>query len=177
MGANNSRLSPRQKMINLMYIVFLAMVALNVSSDVLSGFKHVEDALDASNQGAQTRNSKLFDEFSAINEKNAEKAGVWYERAQFTRQKAAEMYAMIDSIKLQIVQMADGEDADVNDIRNRENLEAVNQIMLLPRYAQGARLRSAIEEYRNLLISYVPAAVPRTHHCKGVPAVVIQVTR
>lgn len=158
MGANNSRLSPRQKMINLMYIVFLAMVALNVSSDVLSGFKHVEDALDASNQGAQTRNSKLFDEFSAINEKNAEKAGVWYERAQFTRQKAAEMYAMIDSIKLQIVQMADGEDADVNDIRNRENLEAVNQIMLLPRYAQGARLRSAIEEYRNLLISYVPAA-------------------
>ena len=34
---NNTRLSPRQKMINLMYIVLTAMLALNVSSDVLNG--------------------------------------------------------------------------------------------------------------------------------------------
>jgi len=74
-------MSPRQKMINIMYIVFLAMVALNVSSDVLSGFKHVEDALDASNEGTQKRNDKLFAEFTALNEKNAEKAGVWYNLA------------------------------------------------------------------------------------------------
>ena len=67
-------------MINLMYIVFLAMVALNVSSDVLSGFKHVEDALDASNQGAQTRNKKLFDEFTATYEQNPDMAGAVYDR-------------------------------------------------------------------------------------------------
>ena len=41
MGANNTRLSPRQKMINLMYIVLTAMLALNVSSDVLDGFTQV----------------------------------------------------------------------------------------------------------------------------------------
>ncbi|MBQ0057949.1 MAG: gliding motility protein GldM [Bacteroidales bacterium] len=158
MSANNSKLSPRQKMINLMYIVFLAMVALNVSSDVLSGFKHVEDALDAGNQGAQSRNKKLFDEFSAIYEKNSEKAGTWYTRAQSTRRHAAEMYALIDSIKLQIVQMSDGEDGDPDNIRNRENLEAVNQIMLQPRYGAGLRLRTALEDYRQTLMSYVPAS-------------------
>ena len=38
------RLSPRQKMINLMYIVLTAMLALNVSSDVLDGFEQVEIA-------------------------------------------------------------------------------------------------------------------------------------
>ena len=144
-------------MINLMYIVFLAMVALNVSSDVLSGFKHVEDALDASNQGAQTRNKKLFDEFTAAHEKNSEKTGMWYGRAQSTRQRAAAMYAMIDSIKLQIVRMADGDSGDPDNIKNRENLEAVNQIMLQPRYGAGERLRTAIDEYRSTLISYVPA--------------------
>ena len=39
-GKNQSvgRMSPRQKMINLMYIVLTAMLALNVSSDVLNGF-------------------------------------------------------------------------------------------------------------------------------------------
>ena len=158
MSANSNRLSPRQKMINLMYIVFLAMVALNVSSDVLSGFKHVEDALDASNQGAQTRNSKLFDEFTSAYEKNKEKAGLWYSRAQNTRQRAAQMYELIDSLKLAIVQMADGDDGNPNDIRNRENLEAVNQIMLRQKYGGGVRLRQALEDYRQTLISYVPAA-------------------
>ena len=157
MSANNSRLSPRQKMINLMYIVFLAMVALNVSSDVLSGFKHVEDALSASNQGAQARNKKLFDEFTASYEKNPDKAGIWYNRAQNTRKYAAQMYAMIDSLKLAIVQMADGEDGDPNDIRNRENLESVNQIMLRAKYGGGERLRTSLEEYRQRLMSYVPA--------------------
>jgi len=42
MGANNNRLSPRQKMINLMYIVLTAMLALNVSSDVLDGFDTIK---------------------------------------------------------------------------------------------------------------------------------------
>ena len=47
MGSNGNvtRMSPRQKMINLMYIVLTAMLALNVSSDVLNGFSLVEDGL------------------------------------------------------------------------------------------------------------------------------------
>ena len=48
MAPNNNRLTPRQKMINLMYIVLTAMLALNVSSDVLNGFKQVEDGLERS---------------------------------------------------------------------------------------------------------------------------------
>lgn len=43
MASPNSNLSPRQKMINLMYIVLTAMLALNVSSDVLNGFKQVDE--------------------------------------------------------------------------------------------------------------------------------------
>ena len=38
-------MSPRQKMINLMNVVIIAMLALNVSSDVLNGFSLVEDSL------------------------------------------------------------------------------------------------------------------------------------
>lgn len=158
MAGNSSRLSPRQKMINLMYIVFLAMVALNVSSDVLSGFKHVEDALDASNEGAKTRNNKLFEEFTALKDNNGSKAGKWYDYALVARSEANAVYALVDSIKLQIVQMADGDNGNPGDIRNRENLEAVNQIMLLPRFAAGARLREAIEHYRNTLTNYVTAS-------------------
>lgn len=129
MSNSTNRLSPRQKMINIMYIVFLAMVALNVSSDVLSGFKHVEDAMDASNEGTQKRNAKLFDEFTALHDKNAEKTGVWYNKAKEARRESARMFAQLDSLKLEIVRKADGKKADVHKIKNRDNVEAVYQVM------------------------------------------------
>ena len=39
MASQQNRMSPRQKMINLMYVVLMAMLALNVSADVLNGFE------------------------------------------------------------------------------------------------------------------------------------------
>ena len=41
MASQQNRMSPRQKMINLMYVVLMAMLALNVSSDLLNGFSLV----------------------------------------------------------------------------------------------------------------------------------------
>ena len=66
-------MSPRQKMINLMYIVLTAMLALNVSSDVLNGFSQVEDGLKRSNRTVAERNVQLFEKLKAFNEKNPEK--------------------------------------------------------------------------------------------------------
>ena len=40
--AGGGKVSPRQKMINLMYLVFIAMIAINVSKDVLSAFGNFE---------------------------------------------------------------------------------------------------------------------------------------
>ena len=50
--------SPRHKLINVMYILLLAMLALNVSSDVLKGFGLVEDSLLRSTSTAQEKNSQ-----------------------------------------------------------------------------------------------------------------------
>ena len=161
MSANNSRLSPRQKMINLMYIVFLAMVAMNVSGDVLEGFKHVEDALDASNAGAQSRNQKLYQEFDLAQEKNPEKVSRWYTHAQEVRTSAEQLVGFIDSLKLEIVRNADGKDGDPNNIENRENLEAVNQVMLSPLGGKGPLLRKRLEAYKDQLVAFLPDADAR----------------
>lgn len=32
-------LPPRQKMINLLYVILIAMLAINISADVLEGYK------------------------------------------------------------------------------------------------------------------------------------------
>ena len=66
MGANTNRLSPRQKMINLMYIVLTAMLALNVSSDVLDGFTQVHEGLNRSNTNYGQRNNAIYGELESL---------------------------------------------------------------------------------------------------------------
>ena len=81
MASNNNRLTPRQKMINLMYIVLTAMLALNVSSDVLNGFKQVEDGLERSTSNASLQNDVLYQKLADFNSQNPEKGGPWYKIA------------------------------------------------------------------------------------------------
>jgi gliding motility-associated protein GldM len=53
-------LSPRQKMINLMYLIFIAMLALNMSKEVLSAFGLMNEKLTESNEAATQRNATFM---------------------------------------------------------------------------------------------------------------------
>ena len=54
------KLTPRQKMINLMYLVFIAMLPLNMSKEVLSAFGLMNAKLTESNEAATTRNAAFM---------------------------------------------------------------------------------------------------------------------
>ena len=99
MAQGNTRLSPRQKMINLMYIVLTAMLALNVSSDVLDGFKEVEDGLARTNETAADRNSGIYGAISAMALQNPEKGNPWLAKATAVRQESQRLYVEIHSLK------------------------------------------------------------------------------
>ena len=108
MASNNNRLTPRQKMINLMYIVLTAMLALNVSSDVLNGFKQVEDGLERSTSNASLQNDVLYQKLADFNSQNPEKGGPWYKKSLEVKKQTALLYDYIDSLKNVIVKKADG---------------------------------------------------------------------
>ena len=54
---------PRQKMINIMYLVLTAILALNVSSEILNAFKTIEDSYVRSNKELSDRSIKLVSDF------------------------------------------------------------------------------------------------------------------
>ena len=91
MAGNNIKLSPRQKMINLMYIVLTAMLALNVSSDVLNGFRQVEEGLGRTTSTAAVRNDALYQQLADFNEQNPEKGGVWYNESLELRDQTSKL--------------------------------------------------------------------------------------
>ena len=64
-GAKNCPETPRQKMIGMMYLVLTAMLALNVSTDILNGFTLVDNSLHSSIAASDTRNAKLYPEINS----------------------------------------------------------------------------------------------------------------
>ena len=162
MGSNNTRsLSPRQKMINLMYIVLTAMLALNVSADVLEGFGQVEEGLARSNTTVDQRNEAVFRRLEAFAEQNPEKGAQWFDKAAEVRQTTARVYDLIDTLKMEIAIEADGAKADLSNILNQDNLDAASVVMLSPRNPRGKHLRSTIDYYRNYIASLMPDSVKR----------------
>lgn len=161
MGSNNTRLSPRQKMINLMYIVLTAMLALNVSSDVLNGFTQVEEGLKRTNTNVEERNAGILASLEAFAAQNPDKGRRWYDKATEVRRVTDGIYNRIDSLKRLIVMEADGSDGDVDNIQNRDNLEAASVVMLAGTKSRGAALRRDLDAYRTYITSLVTDTVKR----------------
>lgn len=151
MAYSNTRLSPRQKMINLMYIVLTAMLALNVSSDVLDGFTQVEKGLSRTNATVERRNAAIYAELRQLAASNPDRMSAWLVKADSVRRESSALFAYIDSLKRSIVVEADGADGNVNDIDNREDIDAASIVMLNPADGQGRILRNRVETFRNLV--------------------------
>ncbi len=147
--------SARQKMINLMYIVLLAMLAMNVSSDVLNGFSIVQDSLSKSTANATLQNENIYREFSAQDSINHEKVGEWYAKALFVKEISDSLFNFTEELKQLIAIEADGKDANPDNIHNKEDLEAATQVMLHPTRGKGEKLYNAINSYRGQILDMV----------------------
>ena len=87
---------------------------------------------------------------------NPEKVRVWYQKAQKVRGMSDSLYNLAQELKVAIVKKSDGNEGDVNNIRNREDLEASTQVMLAPGSGRGSELYDAINNYREQVVRMVP---------------------
>ena len=92
---------PRQKMINMMYLVLTALLALNVSSEILNAFKTVNNSLEKTNEVVSASTNEIM---TSLKDKMgeagaAEKAKIWYPKAQQVQDYSKKMYEFIDELK------------------------------------------------------------------------------
>src|SRR5580704_9368293 len=76
------KLTARQKMINMMYLVLMALLALNVSKEVLNAFHLVNEGLQSSNGSLQKKNDGIYAAFEKEMDKDKNKAQQYYDKAQ-----------------------------------------------------------------------------------------------
>ncbi len=98
------KLTPRQKMINLMYLVFIAMLALNMSKEVLSAFGNFNDKFSESNRLTDEANGNLL---SALNTKAADEPAKYAEPARKAKEVAKiskDFVAFLETVKAEVTE-------------------------------------------------------------------------
>ena len=153
--------SPRQKMINLMYVVLMAMLALNVSNEVLNGFSIVEESLNRTTSNAARENLAIYNDFEQQLKANPQKVQEWYDKAQQVKQMSDSLYNFAAELKQAIAREADGKKGNPASLQNKEDLEAANQVMLAPGRGRGSELKLAIDSYRDGILLMIPDTAKR----------------
>ena len=129
-----------------MYVVLMAMLALNVSTEVLEGFSLVEESLHRTTTNSASENAAIYGDFEAQMKANPQKVKAWFDKATAVKRMSDSLYNFAQELKVAIVKEADGEDGDVFNIERKDDLEAANQVMLAPGKGQGKRLFDAIRQ-------------------------------
>lgn len=131
--------TPRQKMIGMMYLVLMAMLALNVSNEVLNAFAVLDEGLSSTKETLHQTNEQVMTAFAAQNQLNEAKVGPWFEKALEVQKKADEIVQFIQDNKINIVKGADGESAEAVDdhghihvdlIKAKDNTDVPARIMI-----------------------------------------------
>jgi gliding motility-associated protein GldM len=156
-------LSPRQRMINMMYLVLTAMLALNVSNEVLDAFETIEHRFGQSIDIIKQNNEARFSSFDdAIKNSSVEKVKPWKDKAEIVKNKTYQIVSYIDSLKRELIFTADGKKARqytgdfVNyKLENRENTDIGTRLLYGNEESEGEGylLKNELEKYKNDLVA------------------------
>ena len=148
------KLTPRQKMINMMYLVLTALLALNVSREVMDAFYEVMVSQEASIETVEKQNSSIYTAFEAAAAENPVKAGPWRDKANDVKSRSAALYQQIEDLKRGVIEAsggADEESGDPNKPSKMDDLEASPNYFLIQ--GNGAKLKAALADYREFMKS------------------------
>ncbi|MFN8299148.1 MAG: gliding motility protein GldM [Chitinophagales bacterium] len=123
-------LTPRQKMINMMYLVLTALLALNVSQEVLNAFRLVNEGLQTSSSSLSEKNAGIYKMFDKQMDTDKGKAQEFYDKAQKARKISADLNKLIESYKTEIVKQAKGIDPETGDIVERDNIDIATRMFV-----------------------------------------------
>ncbi|HEV7329859.1 MAG TPA: gliding motility protein GldM [Flavisolibacter sp.] len=147
---------PRQKMINLMYLVLTALLALNVSAEILNAFKTVDNSLDKTNSTVNISTENIMESFrnKLADPTSKVKAETWYPKAQQAQQLTSAMYNYIEGLRNDILKAADFDPARKKDSTFKEdNQDIATRIMV--KEGKGKELQQKLAAYRAAMINLV----------------------
>ncbi|RLD46167.1 MAG: hypothetical protein DRI88_07910 [Bacteroidetes bacterium] len=94
-------------MIAMMYLVLTALLALNVSKQILDAFLVVNESVEASHGSIAAKSRQLYGALDQQYQLNPEKVGTFWEKAQGVKEKTNELIDYIEDLKLKLVEITE----------------------------------------------------------------------
>ncbi|MCU0328233.1 MAG: gliding motility protein GldM [Chitinophagales bacterium] len=146
--------SPRQKMINMMYLVLTAMLAMNVSSEILNAFKVVNASIDKSNSIIDSKNKDVIEAFKTAMEdpQTRAKAAIWNPTANEIVKTSNDMISKIDQLKLFLKKESNlkTDDKGVETFKE-DDLDVCSRVLV--EKGEGLKLYNEINELKTKLMN------------------------
>ena len=179
MSTKNCPETTRQKMINMMYLVLTAMLALNVASEVLESFRVVDASLTQTLNNVNKKNQQIYNAFDAQYLQNKAKVQEWKDKSDQVKQKTSELITKIKDLKEKLALACGGinlhapgtdytlssEDpvlinskGDTVVIKREDDLNTPSEIMITQ--GKANELKNEINGYREFLASLLEADSP-----------------
>ena len=155
---------PRQKMINLMYLVLTALLALNVSSEILNAFRTVNNSLENSIHTIDEKNQTLFKSLDEkLNNPASQKlAAIWAPKAERAKALSDEMYAYIEGIKDRLKRASGYNPAKGDTTYSEDDLDVPTNI--LDDGKVGDTLYQRLSAFRNNILNIDPEIKSQFSH-------------
>lgn len=126
-------LSPRQKMINMMYLVLIALMAMNVSAEILAAFRAVNSGLNEAITALDNKHQKTMQQFSKQLDNDESKTKPYYDKAIQINNITDSLKMYIADLKAEIVEKSDGWEIQDNGdsiIAKEKDLDVPSEIMI-----------------------------------------------
>ena len=150
---------PRQKMINIMYLVLTALLALNVSSEILNAFKTIDQSLSNANIIIQKKNDDILKSLQKklADPKTAEKAAIWAPLADKAHALSDAIYNHIQTLKQDLKVESRLKKVDGKEVFNEDDLEASTRLFLKGKDPKGKDLFNKLTQFKKELAEIDPA--------------------
>ncbi len=170
---SHGNLSPRQKMINMMYLILTALLAMNVSAEVLNAFVLVNESIRSTEKVIRAKNDVLFTEFNSKFEANPNQVKPWKDRAEQVGKASQDIIAFIESLRNEILAGAEENVEKYNNegtgtIQKKDEREA--PMYILKEQGRALELKEKIAAYREEVIKIYKETEADSSAIEGVKA-------
>jgi gliding motility-associated protein GldM len=144
------KLSARQKMINLMYLVFIAMLAMNMSKEVLSAFGFMNEELTESIRTTSFKNNESYLNLNIKAQDQKEKFGPLKIKSDQIKSLSNDLNIYLDTLKAKITK-------DIDDLKDYESMDKPD--VLDEYFFVGDKLSTRGKEFKDKINSYRDSVV------------------
>lgn len=165
--------TPRQKMIGMMYLVLTALLAMNISKNVLQAFVTIEEAVNETNKNFDEKNMTLYKTFEKEMSNDPKRTGPLKQKADKIKKEAADLCKAIDKVRGEIYVVTEAgalseKQADTFNLKNctqNDNFDIPTHILIgeveHPN-GKAVEIKKQVSAFRKLCLDMVPAEDKKT---------------